>query len=240
MNDQSYQSYSPASIASSAEIDRGLREYMLGVFNRMAGALCVTGVVAWWASKALLPLMANPILWLAIALLPLAFVLIMSFGMHRISAATANVMFWLFSAAMGASMSSIFVIYAAASIAQVFFITAGTFAAASIYGYTTNRDLTTMGSILIMGLIGILIASLVNIFLASSIMTFVVSVLAVIIFTGLTAYDTQQLKEEYMSRGEVYGFDSAAKSSIFGALTLYLDFINIFVHLMNLIGMKKD
>lgn len=236
--EQQYLPYS-ASRVSSEEINQGLREYMLGIYNRMAGALGVTGLVAWWGSTALLPLMTSP-LWIIMALLPLAFVLVLSFGMHRIGNTTANILFWAFSVSMGISLSTIFVLYTTASIAQVFFITAGTFAAASLYGYTTGRDLTSMGGFLFMGLIGIIIASIVNIFLASSVMTFVISVLAVIIFTGLTAYDTQKLKEEYLSRGEVYGFDSAAKSSIFGALTLYLDFINIFIHLMNLIGVKKE
>lgn len=224
---------------SSNEINAGLREYMLGIYNRMTGALAVTGIVAWWGSTALLPLM-HSWTWIVLALLPLVFVLILSFGMDRLSNTAANVLFWAFSASMGVSLSTIFVLYTTASIAQVFFITAGTFAAASLYGYTTGRDLTTMGGFLIMGAIGIFIASMVNIFLASSMMTFIISILAVVIFTGLTAYDTQKLKEEYFSRGEVYGFDSPTKSSIFGALTLYLDFINIFVHLMQLIGIKKD
>jgi FtsH-binding integral membrane protein len=183
--------------------------------------------------------MASP-LWIVMALLPLAFILVLSFGINKLGNTAANVLFWLFSASMGVSLSTIFVLYTTASIAQVFFITAGTFAAASLYGYTTGRDLTTLGGFLIMGMIGILIASIVNIFVASSMMTFIISILGVVIFTGLTAYDTQKLKEEYLSRGEVYGFDSPTKSSIFGALTLYLDFINIFVHLMQLIGVKKD
>jgi FtsH-binding integral membrane protein len=217
--------YYAAQPAKVDVIDQGLKQYMIGVYNRMAGALAVTGLAAWWGSK---------------ALLPLAFILVLSFGITKLGNTAANVLFWLFSASMGVSLSTIFVLYTTASIAQVFFITAGTFAAASLYGYTTGRDLTTLGGFLIMGIIGILIASIVNIFVASSMMTFIISILGVVIFTGLTAYDTQKLKEEYLSRGEVYGFDSPTKSSIFGALTLYLDFINIFVHLMQLIGVKKD
>lgn len=225
--------------ATTAEIDQGLRSYMLGIYNRMAGALAVTGLAAWWGSTALLPLMTSP-LWIVLALLPLAFVLVLSFGMHRMGTATANVIFWAFAVAMGVSLSTIFVRYTTESIAQVFFITAGTFAAASIYGYTTRKDLTSVGGFLIMGAIGLVIASVVNLFLASSMLAWIISVIGVVVFTGLTAYDTQKLKEEYLSNGEVYGFDSAAKSSIYGALTLYLDFINIFISLLQLMGAKKD
>jgi FtsH-binding integral membrane protein len=204
----------------------------------MTMALAVTGAVAYWASWALLPMMQTP-LWIVMALLPLAFILVLSFGIDKFSVPMATAVFYLFAVSMGISLSTIFVLYTTTSIAKVFFISAATFAAASIYGYTTQRDLTSMGSFLIMGAVGIFIAGIVNIFLQSSLMSFVISCIAVLVFTGLTAYDSQQLKEEYMSQGAVYGFDSAAKSSIFGALTLYLDFINIFVHLMNLIGDRK-
>jgi FtsH-binding integral membrane protein len=204
----------------------------------MTMALAVTGAVAYWASWALLPMMQTP-LWIVMALLPLAFILVLSFGIDKFSVPMATAVFYLFAVSMGISLSTIFVLYTTTSIAKVFFISAATFAAASIYGYTTQKDLTSMGSFLIMGAVGIFIAGIVNIFLQSSLMSFVISCIAVLVFTGLTAYDSQQLKEEYMSQGAVYGFDSAAKSSIFGALTLYLDFINIFVHLMNLIGDRK-
>lgn len=236
---ESQYQYQAMSSASSAEIDQGLRTYMLGVYNRMAGALAVTGLVAWWGSTALLPLMSSPF-WIVMALLPLAFILVITFGIHRLSDTAASAVFWAFSAVMGVSLSTIFVLYTTASIAQVFFISAGTFAAASLYGYTTNRDLTSFGGFLFMGVIGLMIAGVVNIFMQSSLMGFVISVIAVLVFTGMTAFDTQKLKEEYLSRGAVYGFDSAAKSSIFGALTLYLDFINIFVNLLNLIGDRKE
>lgn len=230
---------STTSPGRTIEIDQGLRAFMQGVYNRMAGALALTGIVAYWASGALLPLMSSWA-WLLIVLLPLPFVMVLSYGIYKFNLPTANALFWGFAAVMGLSLSTIFVRYTTASIAQVFFITAGTFAAASIYGYTTKRDLTTMGGFLMMGLIGIIIASLVNIFLASSMMTFVISILAVLIFTGLTAYDTQDLKQDYLSNGARYGYDSPERSSIYGALNLYLDFINIFVHLMQLIGIKKD
>ena len=234
-----YNSVATAQPAVTQEqLDQGLRTYLLGIYNKMTLALVLTGAVAYWASSALLPLMQSP-LWIVMALLPLAFILVLSFGINRLSVPMATAVFYLFAAVMGVSLSTIFVLYTTASIAKVFFISAATFASASIYGYTTNRDLTSMGGFLIMGAVGILIAGIVNIWLQSSIMGFAISCIAVLVFTGLTAYDTQKLREEYLSQGAVYGFDSAAKSSIFGALELYLDFINIFVHLMNLLGDRK-
>lgn len=223
---------------SQEQIDQGLRTYLLGIYNKMTMALAVTGAVAYWASSALLPLMQSP-MWIVMALLPLAFVLVLSFGINKLSVPVATAVFYLFAVAMGVSLSTIFVLYTTASIAKVFFISAATFGAATIYGYTTKRDLTSMGGFLIMGAVGILIAGIVNIWLQSSMMSFVISCIAVLVFTGLTAFDTQKLREEYLSQGAVYGFDSAAKSSIFGALELYLNFINIFVHLMNLLGERK-
>lgn len=234
-----YNSVATAQPAVTQEqLDQGLRTYLLGIYNKMTLALVLTGAVAYWASSALLPLMQSP-LWIVMALLPLAFILVLSFGINRLSVPMATAVFYLFAAVMGVSLSTIFVLYTTASIAKVFFISAATFASASIYGYTTKRDLTSMGGFLIMGAVGILIAGIVNIWLQSSIMGFAISCIAVLVFTGLTAYDTQKLREEYLSQGAVYGFDSAAKSSIFGALELYLDFINIFVHLMNLLGERK-
>lgn len=236
MEPNSFATANPA--ATQEQIDQGLKTYLVSIYNKMTMALAVTGAVAYWASWALLPMMQTP-LWIVMALLPLAFILVLSFGIDKFSVPIATAVFYLFAVSMGISLSTIFVLYTTTSIAKVFFISAATFAAASIYGYTTQRDLTSMGSFLIMGAVGIFIAGIVNIFLQSSLMSFVISCIAVLVFTGLTAYDSQQLKEEYMSQGAVYGFDSAAKSSIFGALTLYLDFINIFVHLMNLIGDRK-
>lgn len=236
MEPNSFATANPA--ATQEQIDHGLKTYLVSIYNKMTMALAVTGAVAYWASWALLPMMQTP-LWIVMALLPLAFILVLSFGIDKFSVPMATAVFYLFAVSMGISLSTIFVLYTTTSIAKVFFISAATFAAASIYGYTTQKDLTSMGSFLIMGAVGIFIAGIVNIFLQSSLMSFVISCIAVLVFTGLTAYDSQQLKEEYMSQGAVYGFDSAAKSSIFGALTLYLDFINIFVHLMNLIGDRK-
>jgi uncharacterized protein len=180
---------------------------------------------------------ATPLKWVFV-LLPLAFVMVLSFGIERMRPATAQVLFWLFSLAMGISLSTIFLVYTHESIVRVFFITAASFGALSLWGYTTQRDLSAMGSFLLMGLIGIIIASLVNIFLASSMLQFIVSVLGVLIFAGLTAYDTQRLKSEYIY-GRMEG-DVAERASIMGALSLYLNFINLFTFLMQLFGQRND
>lgn len=234
-----YNESSVISATTREEIDQGLRSWMLGIYNKMSIALAITGVVAYWGSSALLPLMHSPF-WFVIALSPIAFSLVLGFGMHKMSSGLAHVLFYAFAVVMGLSMSAIFAAYTGASIARAFFVSAATFAAASLYGYTTGRDLTSMGGFLMMGVIGIIIASIVNLFLASSMLAFIISIVGVIAFTGLTAYDTQKLKEEYMSNGEVYGFDSAEKSSIFGALTLYLDAVNIFISMIQLLGDRKS
>jgi FtsH-binding integral membrane protein len=171
-----------------------------------------------------------------VALAPLGIVMYMSFGINSMSSSRAQTVFWIFAALMGASLSSIFVVYTGTSISRVFFITAGTFGAMSLYGYTTKKDLTSLGSFLIMGLIGILIASIVNIFLKSSAMYFVISVLGVLIFVGLTAYDTQKIKNMYL---ESDGNEVMSKKAIMGALTLYLDFINLFIMLLRLFGQRR-
>ncbi len=173
-----------------------------------------------------------------IALAPLAFIFLFSFRMDRMSAATARTTFFAFAAVMGASLSTLLIRYTGASVVQVFFVTAAAFGGLSLYGYTTTRSLSGIGSFLVMGLIGLVIASLVNIFLASSALQFAISVIGVLIFAGLTAYDTQKLKEMYL-----YGnFDgeTAAKVSVFGALTLYLDFINMFQFLLSLMGNRNN
>ena len=170
-------------------------------------------------------------------LAPLAFVLVLSFGINRMSLVAAQASFWLFAAVMGLSLSSIFLVYTGQSIAQVFFISAATFGAMSLYGYTTKRDLTGFGSFLFMGLIGIIIASIVNIFLASSALAFGISILGVLIFVGLTAYDTQRIKLSYSAS---YGAQVLAKSAIMGALSLYLDFINLFLMLLRLFGGQRN
>ncbi len=171
-----------------------------------------------------------------VALAPLAFILVMSFGAHRMSSGTLQMVFWAFAAVMGLSMASIFAVYSAESIARTFFITAASFGALSLYGYTTKKSLSGMGTFLFMGLLGIIIASIVNFFLASSMMAFVINVAGVLIFAGLTAYDTQRIKESYFmtTTGE-----AVAKGAIMGAVNLYLDFVNLFMFLLNFLGERE-
>jgi hypothetical protein len=219
-------------------VDVGLRDYMLRIYNYMASGLALTGIVAYvFANSGYYAQVANtPLIWV-IMLAPLGLVLWLSYGIGRMQASTAQALFWVYAALMGLSMASIFLVFTGASIARVFFITAGTFAAMSIYGYTTQRDLSQFGAFLMMGLIGIIIAGLVNIFIASSALQFAISVIGVIVFTGLTAYDTQQIKEMY------YEYDDgsmAGKKAIMGALRLYLDFINLFMMLLQLLGVRRD
>ena len=225
---------------NSAEYDQGLRTFMLSIFNRMTAALVVSGITAMLTAAVLGPVLKGGLLPLLFALTPLAFVLVLSFGIHRFSYGTAQVLFWLFAASMGLSLSSIFVTYTATSIASTFFISAATFASASLIGYTTRRDLTHMGTFLMVGLIGILIAAVVNMFLASPALAFAISVIGVVVFVGLTAYDTQNLKNDYFSNGAVYGFDSPQKSALYGALSLYLNFVNIFQMLLSLLGTRQE
>tara|TARA_R110002020_G_scaffold220742_7_gene428649 strand:+ start:571 stop:1341 length:771 start_codon:yes stop_codon:yes gene_type:complete len=242
---------------SAAAIDEGLRSYMLRVYNYMGIGLVVTGLAAWFAAAAAVTtnpdaavatlangtlltqwgylLFASPLQWV-VMLSPLAFVLVLSFGINKLSVPAAQATFWGFAAIMGLSLSSIFLVYTDASIAKVFFITAATFGAMSLYGYTTKRDLTAMGSFLMMGLIGLIIASVVNMFMQSSMMEFIISVVGVLIFVGLTAYDTQKIKEGY---SESHGAEVLAKGAIMGALSLYLDFINLFMMLLRLFGNRE-
>jgi len=237
-----------SSVADSHVIDQGLRSYMLKVYNYMGSALLVTGIVALLTFKfavlSLSPLQFTPLgnslyssglAWI-VMLAPLGVVLYMSFGIAKMSVSKAQTVFWIFAALMGISLSSIFVIYTETSITRVFFITAGTFGAMSIYGYTTKRDLTKFGSFLMMGLIGIIIASIVNIFMKSGMMYFVISVLGVLIFVGLTAYDTQKIKNMYLASD---GSEMSGKKAVMGALTLYLDFINLFIMLLRLFGQRR-
>jgi FtsH-binding integral membrane protein len=224
---------------AQTEYDEGLRKYMLGVYNQMTLGLLTTGIVSYFSAPILAPLMNTAWMFLFI-FAPLVFSLALIFGIHKMSVATATMLFYLYATSVGLSMSTIFIIYTASSIAKVFFITAATFAAASLYGYTTKKDLTSMSTFLMMGMIGLLIATVVNIFLASSMLSWIISVVGVLIFTALTAYDSQRLKDEYLSGGEVYGLDSQEKSSIFGAFTLYLNFIVLFQYLLSLLGEKKE
>ena len=223
------------------DIDVGLRDYMLRIYNYMASGLALTGIVAYAFAQYLFAhteLARSPVMFV-LMLAPLGFVMWLSFGINRMQASTAQALFWIYAAVMGLSLASIFLVFTGASIARVFFITAGTFAAMSLYGYTTKRDLSQFGSFLMMGLIGIIIASLVNMFLASSALQFAISVIGVVVFVGLTAWDTQQIKEMYVD--EAYaGGEAATKTAIMGALRLYLDFINLFMMLLQLLGTRRD
>lgn len=239
-NSQFERSHAPAIERTSerASVDSGLRAYMLKVYNYMTGGLALTGIIAFLtaSSPALLHTIYNtPLMWV-VMLAPLAFVFFLSFKIDSIKASTAQMLFWIYAAIMGLSLAFIFVAYTGESITRVFFITAGTFGAMSLYGYTTGTDLTRFGSFLFMGLIGIIIASVVNIFLGSSALQFAVSVIGVLVFTGLTAYDTQKIKSMYM---DGLGYESSTKMAIMGALNLYLDFINLFLMLLRLFGDRR-
>ena len=228
-----------AGAATTVAIDEGLRAFMLKVYNYMGLGLAVTGAVALFTASSETMMQAiygSPLAWL-VMLSPLAFVLVLSFGINRLSVGATQALFWAFAVVMGLSMSTIFVIYTGTSIARVFFITAATFAAMSLYGYTTKRSLASMGAFLFMGLIGLIIAMVVNIFLASSALQFAISVIGVLVFTGLTAWDTQRLKLMYVA-GEG-GTAVAEKKAIYGALSLYLDFINLFYFLLHLLGNRQ-
>ncbi len=227
-----------AGTLDQAQIDQGLRSYMLGVYNYMASALLLTGIVAFVTASspaALQVIFGTPLKWV-VFLAPLGLVFFLSARINKMSATAAQATFWIYAGLMGLSLASIFVVYTGESIARTFAITACTFGAMSLWGYTTKRDLSGFGSFLMMGLIGIIIAAIVNIFLESSMLQWVISVIGVLVFTGLTAYDTQQIKEMYY---EGDGRDVAAKKSIMGALRLYLDFINLFIMLLHLFGNRE-
>ena len=232
-------------------IDEGLRAYMLKVYNYMTTGLLLTGLVAYFFGKASIVtgemgqivgvtsigalLFGSPLKWI-VMLAPLGFVFYLSAKINKMSVSSAQITFWIFSAIMGLSLASIFIVYTQASIARVFFISSGTFAAMSLYGYTTKKDLTKLGGFLFMGLIGIIIASLVNLFFQSSALHFAISVIGVLVFVGLTAYDTQSIKNMY------YAGDSESvggKKALMGALRLYLDFINLFIMLLRLFGQRR-
>jgi FtsH-binding integral membrane protein len=220
-------------------IDQGLRRYMLNVYNLMGAALALSGIAA-IAVAQYEPLkqlvFGTPLVWV-VMLAPIGLVLVLSFGINRLSYGAAQGVFWAFATLMGASLASLLIVFTGASIARAFFATAATFGAMSLYGYTTKRDLTAMGSFLMMGLFGIVIASLVNMFIGSSALQFAITVLSVLIFTGLTAYDTQKIKEMYLDSDVD---EVMSKKALMGALTLYLDFINIFVALVQLFGEKRE
>ncbi len=220
------------------EIDQGLRAYMLRVYNYMGSALALSGIVAFAIASseaAQQVVFGTGLMWVFI-LAPFAFILVMNFGLNKMKASTLQMVFWAFAATMGVSLATVLLAYTGASVARVFFITAGTFGAMSLYGYTTKRDLTGIGNFMIMGLFGIIIAMIVNIFLESSALHFAISVIGVIVFIGLTAYDTQKIRQMYY---EADGHEVTQKKAIMGAVTLYLDFINLFFMLMHLLGQRE-
>ena len=250
----------------AATVDAGLRSYMLRIYNYMSIGLAITGLAALGIYKFSVTgdvseafrlasggalrvaegqyltafghtLFMTPLKWLFI-LAPLGMVFAISAGINRLKPATSQMLFWVFSALMGISLSSIFLVYTHTSIVRVFFITAATFGALSLYGYTTKRDMSGMGSFLFMGLIGVIIASVVNLFLASSMLQFIVSVVGVLVFAGLTAWDTQRLKNDYIYGYASEGGEIAEKAAITGALSLYLNFINLFTLLLQLLGQR--
>lgn len=229
-------------VRTSAAVDQGLRSYMLKVYNYMASGVALTGLIAalfagqlQQSPELVQAVYGSPLKWI-IMLSPLAMVMVISFGVNKLSAFALQASFWVFASLMGLSLASIFLMYTGESIARVFFITAASFSALSLYGYTTKKDLTGWGSFLIMGVFGLIIASVVNIFMASSAMDFAISVIGVLIFAGLTAYDTQKIKKMYW---EGDGHEVASKKAIMGALSLYLDFINMFLFLLRLFGSRN-
>jgi uncharacterized protein len=226
----------PPSIQARA--DAGLKEYFRSIYTYMTLALALTGLVAWFAydSGFYAQIARTPLIW-AVVFAPFALVLLLGFGIQKMSLGAAQAVYWVYSALMGLSLAGIFYRYSGQSIAQVFFITAGTFGGMSVYGMVTKTDLTRMGNFMIMGLFGIIIASLVNMFMHSSALQFAVSVIGVIVFTGLTAYDTQKLKEMYYQVGQS---DMRGKAIIMGALELYLDFVNLFIMLLRLFGDRRN
>jgi FtsH-binding integral membrane protein len=225
--------------AEAAQIDVGLRQYMLRVYNYMASGLALTGIVALLVSSnaaAMQLLFGTPLKWV-VMLAPVGLVFFFAARINHMKASTAQGIFWAYAALVGLSLASIFMVYTGVSITRTFFITAAAFAGLSLYGYTTKRDLSGFGSFLVMGLIGLMIASIVNIFLASSMMHFVISAAGVLIFAGLTAYDTQTIKQMY---AENYGEEEGTKIAILGALNLYMDFINLFMFLLQFLGVRRD
>ncbi|HYD63826.1 Bax inhibitor-1/YccA family protein [Azospirillum sp.] len=222
-----------------AAFDLGLRQHMLRVYNFMMLGLAITGVVAFLVASTpalYVPIFTTPLKWV-VMLAPLGFIMVLSWRFQSMSVGALQATFWAFCAVMGVSMASIFLVFTGASIARVFFITAAMFAGMSLWGYTTKADLSKMGAFLMMGLIGIVIASLVNIFVGSSAIQFAISVIGVLVFTGLTAYDTQRIKEEY---AEGYGHEANMKLAVMGALGLYLNFINLFQMLLQLMGQREE
>ncbi|WP_420963149.1 Bax inhibitor-1/YccA family protein [Brucella sp. IR073] len=225
--------------ADAALFDEGLRQHMLRVYNYMGLGLVVTGLVAFAVASTpalYVPIFSTPLKWV-VMLAPLAFVLFFSFRIQSMSAASAQMMFWAFCAVMGLSLASVFLVFTGTSIARTFFIAATMFGATSLYGYTTKRDLTQYSSFLMMGLIGVVIAGLVNMFIGSSALQFAISVIGIVVFVGLTAWDTQSIKEQY---AENFDAESRQKLAVFGAFSLYLNFVNLFQLLLQFTGQREE
>jgi FtsH-binding integral membrane protein len=247
-------SYStPSGVAGTAVLDEGLRAYMRGVYNWMASGLLLTGIVAYGvANTSLINLFYHPVvtefgtriaptgLGTLSMFAPLAFVMVLSFGVNRLSHTAVQALYWAFCVAMGASLTNIFLIYAHDSIARTFFITSAMFAGMSIYGYTTRANLASMGSFLMMGLFGIILASLLNLFFHSSAIQFAVSIIGVLVFTGLTAYDTQRIKASYLQFAYAEGPQGVSRRTVYDALSLFLNFINLFMMILQLTGNRRS
>ena len=234
--------WSRTASVDQAVYDEGLRRHMLRVYNYMALGLVLTGAVAFTVGTTpalYVPIFSTPLKWV-VMLAPLAFVLFFSFRMQSMSASGAQTMFWAFCGVMGLSMASIFLVFTGTSIARTFFIAATMFGATSLYGYTTKRDLSQFGSFLIMGLIGVVIASLVNIFLGSTMLQFIVSVVGILVFVGLTAWDTQRIKSDFVAYSYAEGTAEAGKRSVLDALSLYLNFINLFMLMLQFMGVRQQ
>ncbi|WP_174803247.1 Bax inhibitor-1/YccA family protein [Martelella limonii] len=247
---RNYQNRAHAGAQASAEIDQGLRAYMLRVYNLMALGLVITGIAAYGIFTLSVAgdasgqvqltefgqvMYASPLKWL-VMFAPLIAFFFLAFRINKMSVAAAQTAFWVYAALTGISLSTIFLVYTGQSVVQTFFITAASFGALSLYGYTTKRDLSAMGSFMVIGLFGVIIAMVVNIFLQSSALGFAISVLGVLIFAGLTAWDTQKIKEMYY---EGDGHEVAGRKAVMGALTLYLDFINMFLFMLRLLGNRN-
>ena len=249
-----FRAYPGSQTADAAAVDAGLRSYMLRVYNWMTSGLLLSGIVAYSVLNVpalydvFYPVVQTArgamhvpggLVWISI-FAPLAFVMVLSFGVNKLSTGAAQALYWAFCAVMGISLSNLLRMYTGTSVAQVFFITSGTFAAMSLYGYTTRSDLTKMGSFLMMVLFGVIIASLVNMFVGSSALQFGISVIGVLVFVGLTAYDTQRIKSDYVNTVSAYGPEMAAKRSVYDSLQLFLNFINLFMLLLNLVGNRSS
>lgn len=231
--------FSPSAARDTAYFDAGLRAHMLRIYNYMGLGLVLTGVIAMLVASVpalYVPIFGSPLKWL-VMLAPLGFVMFLSFRIEAISGATAQTLFWAFCGVMGLSLASVFLVFTGTSIARAFFGAAAMFGAMSLYGYTTNRDLSQFGSFLIMGLIGVIIASILNIFLGSSALQFAISIIGILVFVGLTAWDTQSIKLSYSQH---HDDETSQKLAVMGALSLYLNFVNIFQLLLSLTGQQDD